>query len=268
MEPDPDCMSQDSYTVRKQIALNRLAVKYTRLAQAVFDSSIKFLRSDIERALNDKMKSFQPDREHSAAIQKKLEKIYNDHFAETVKVSVSDSLREVAPATGLGLASARKWPVDFPMELTFTNLAEKKVRDSLYDRIFRKTGRGLKIYFKSQAKRQTEHYLKTVSNAFRGLTKSYFEDEDSEDTAKEIKRALAKLLGDNATRAEAVFRTETTKHFNKSRLAYFSDNTDVDFVQIKSKADNRVSKICEARHDYVVPIAKASLAYVNRRKLN
>ena len=245
------------YNAWKSSTLNRLTSKYRRQVVKVFEGNLKSHENLIIHALDMKFKIFPIN---TKDLERELTPIFLNHILETIHVGVSDGIREVTPQNKLSTWEA--WPYNYPVEKTITLMGEKKIRDSVAGSVidFLFKGRKRKILDKNIAEviaLEKFRYLKNIQTNFNYVAKIYYDDPENVTTRSVFKDLLKRSLKKTDTGAEMIFRTETTRYFNESRLAYFKEYTSTDFVQLIAITDGRVSKICESRNNYVIPIGES-----------
>jgi SPP1 gp7 family putative phage head morphogenesis protein len=247
------------YNAWKRSTLNRLTSKYRRLALKVFEHNLKSHESAIIYALENNSKMFPLN---LATLDHQLIPIFMNHIKETIHVGVSDGMREVTPDNKLSTWQA--WPYDYPVEKTITLMGEKKVRDSV-------TGAVIDFLFKGKKKKELDRsilevlrlekqrYRKNIEVQFKRIAGMFYEDPDNTSPRSAFVDLLKTSLGKTESSVETIFRTETTRYFNESRIAYFKGHTSTDFVQLMAITDGRISEICESRDKYVIPIGQCGL---------
>lgn len=245
------------YNAWKRSTLDRLTAKYRRLVVRVFERNIKSHENAVIHALTTNQKMFPLN---LAELDHQLKPIFTSHIIETIHVGVSDGIREVTPQNELG--TWQKWPYDYPVEKTITLMGEKKIRDKVTESI-------IEFLFKGKRKKllnkkidevirlEKQRYLKNIEVIFKTSSAKYFEDPENTSPRSVFVDVLKTSLRKTDVAAEMIFRTETTRYFNESRIAYFREHTSTDFMQLIAITDGRISKICESRDNYVIPAGKS-----------
>jgi SPP1 gp7 family putative phage head morphogenesis protein len=243
----------DIYNKWKRSTLDRLTGKHRAVYDRIVWAHLQSIRAQVERAIENNQKTIGVT---AAGLEDQFHKVFNDHQADTTKVGVSDGIREVTPEKELGTWANYPWSI--PVENTFQTLAGIKQRDGIFSSVWKKIFEKNKAEVKDNAKTGKENYLDNIKSVFKEFADDYYGTERWNKEPKSIANEFLKQVFDKTkNQAEAVFRTETTRYFNDSRDDYFKHHTDVDFVQLIAVTDGRVSKICESRDLYVIPIGKA-----------
>jgi SPP1 gp7 family putative phage head morphogenesis protein len=242
------------YSDWKRSTLDRLTDKYRRLYMAVYRQHLMSLAITMEQALKGGVSTINVTVD---AILPDLSRVVRAHQHHVVYTAVSDGIREVDPEKHL--SSWEKFPYWFPVEETFISLAERSLRDRIFQTVKKTTEKKNRSLMAEIISLDTRRYMKNVKALFAGAAKAFFEQEDTTDTKDTVKDLLKRALHLTDSHAETMFRTETTRYFNDARISYFQTNTDVDFVRIVAITDGRISDICESRANYVIPISKSNL---------
>jgi SPP1 gp7 family putative phage head morphogenesis protein len=241
------------YNAWKRTTLDRLSSKFTVRMRIVLDQHAKTLEPFLRAALEAGAQSFNiPD----LFLKQQLIDIFLHHQHDAVYVAISDGIREMSPKKKL--STWEKWPYDYPVEATFTSLAERKERDSIASKVFKSIRKRNNKIIGDLIDLEVERYKRNVRSVFHAVADQYFKDPENTAPKGVFVDLLGRIFNKNEVQATAVFRTETTRYFNDARIAYFQDNTDVDFVQIVAVTDGRISNICESRDGYVIPIDRAN----------
>lgn len=244
------------YNAWKRSTLDRLTAKYRRLVVAVFENNLKNHEHAIVYALEHNAKMLPLNLND---VEAKLRAIFMNHIKETIHVGVSDGIREVTPENILNTWLA--WPYEYPVEKTITLMGEKKIRrkvtDSIFDMLFKgKKRKQLDKQIGEVIDLEKYRYLKNFEVNFKAVASPYFEDPENTSPRSVFVDLLQRTLKTTDVGAERIFRTETTRYFNEARIAYFKGHTSTDFVQLIAITDGRISKICESRDNYVIPIGQ------------
>ncbi|MDR3547944.1 MAG: minor capsid protein [Candidatus Pacebacteria bacterium] len=179
--------------------------------------------------------------------------LFDEHREKVIHVGVSDGIQEVSPDCELSLWL--RHPLNMPVELTLSpSLAQK--RDTISNQVIKSISKRTGDRVQDSRRRQVEEYLKNLKETYGALSKDWVAGES---TVGDILAALSETLRKADNDAVRIFRTETTNYFNESRHSYFSDNTDVDYMELFAVTDGRISIICADRHGAVVTIAEAGL---------
>ena len=242
-----------AYNNHKRATLDRVAAKYTQYVTDVFEQHLKSNKSKIESAIKSDKSSVDIPMDN---IKKKLLEVFDDHRKYTIYVGVSDAMREEGKNNKL---SYMHFPLDFPVEFTITQLAEIKKRDLISRMINAKIDKRAKKIIEKIIDRKLKGYFRTIEEIYRAASKKYRDDEKTTDTRKTVIDIIKRVTGAEQKRAETIFRTETTRYFNKSRIDYFTKYGDTDFIQLVAVTDGRISNICESRDMYVIPVKDAKL---------
>ena len=244
------------YNAWKRSTLDRLTSKYRRQVVKVFERNLKSHENAFITALANNSDNVRLNIQN---LDHELIPIFMNHIKETIHVGVSDGIREVTPDNKLSTWEA--WPYDYPVENTITLMGEKNIRDKV-------TGSIIEYLFKGKKRKaldksilevirlEKQRYVKTVQNLFKSAASSYYDDPENTSPRSVFVDLFKRSLQKTDTSAEMIFRTESTRYFNESRIAYFKQHTSTDFVQLIAITDGRISNICESRDEYVIPIGK------------
>ena len=241
-----------AYNAWKRSTLDRLSGKYKSRMALVLNNQVDVWAPQMRDALTAGRLTFSMPDLH---LKQDLSSVFLNHQHDAVYIAISDGIREMSPKQKL--SSWEKWPVDYPVEATFTNLAEKKQRDDIAAKVFKRIRKKNHSYLGTIIDLEIERYKRNVTAVFQGIAEQYFKDPENTTPRDVFTDLISRIFQKNESQSEMIFRTETTRYFNDARLAYFKENTDVDFVQIVAVTDGRISNICEARDGYVIPIAHA-----------
>lgn len=234
------------YNKWKRSTLDRLTGKHRAALDRVIWAHLQSIRQQVEDALRAGKKSIsvQPPSD------KELDKVFVDHQADVTHVGISDGMQEIKPSKNLSWME--------PVEHSFRTLAERTQRDRIFKDVWDKIFKNNKAEVKKNVIDTKGKYLNNIKDVFKEFANDYFGREEwNKDPKSAANEFLQTVFKKNKTEAEAVFRTETTRYFNDAREKYFKDNTSTDFVQLIAVTDGRISKICESRDYYVIPIGKA-----------
>jgi SPP1 gp7 family putative phage head morphogenesis protein len=239
-----------AYNAWKRTTLDRLTAKYRRMFTHIYAEHLHKQQARMVEALENGQHTIAI---HADELKPLMHKVYIAHQAAVVKAAVSDGMREVTPENKLG--AWQEYPYWYPVEESFHNTIELKLRDSIFDVIHKKLKK--KYTYTQIIDLDLERYKRNVTNIFRKAAESFFKEPDTTDTKEVVKDVLGRVfkLTDNA--AERTFRTETTRYFNEARVGYFQNNTKVDFVQVVAITDGRISDLCEHRNGYVIPVSES-----------
>jgi SPP1 gp7 family putative phage head morphogenesis protein len=243
-----------AYNSWQKSNLDRVTNKYSKKILDVFNLKISVVRSNIISSLNSGRKTISS---FDLNIDGALKKIVIEHLRQSTKTSVSSGIREVTPDNKL--STWHEHNINVPVEETFVSLAEVQLRDDILSQIER-------VIYKNNIKNINntvnlikKRYLYNVKSAYTVLANSFFRDDDGQTTQDFSKEIIKAIFNRTNSHTEMIVRTETTRYFNDARIAYFQIKTNVDFVQIMAVTDGRISKICECRDGFVIPISKAGL---------
>jgi len=242
-----------AYNAWKRSTLDRITNKYRLELMRVYSSETNRLLPKLDKAFRD------GDRRVSlpnSDIEKDIYSVLYRHMQATIYAGVSDGYREVTPEKKL--STWEQYPYWYPVEQTFTNLTEKKSRDSIFNRIEERLRRKNKLFLTRTAKQEKKRYLKSLEETFKRFADDLYKNEHTKSDIDFKKEILKNWYHKTDAQVETIFRTETTKYFNDSRVEYFQTSTSVDFVQIIAITDGRISKICECRNHYVIPVDRAN----------
>ena len=240
-------LSSQLYNIHKRKTLDRLTGNYTRRAMLVIQKYQAKQASKIAAALNSGS-AYKPQ---GNTLALDLAKILKKHAKHVIKADVSDGMRESSPKK---LKKWHEYQIDMPIELTFVDLDEKKERDMLTKKVEKEVmPKGIDP-FKSIISFTKQQQLKYLTDTYKSAAKDWLKGES---TVREVKKALTETLGKSQSSIDRIFRTETTKHFNNSRLEYFAETKLVEFIMIFGVTDGRISGICESRHGFVLPFEDA-----------
>ncbi len=241
-------MDLAKYNIHKRKTLDRMTGVYTTRLTRVMREHISQISDDFYRSLEDGRTSFDPP---SKWVERSFEKILKDHRKFVIQVAVSDGIQEVSPENKLG--AWERFPLQIPVEKTVpVSLAGKRRSES--DRIAKKFEKAKKKSFMEVLKAQFDQHIGAIKKAYQDASKDWLSGNGSK---AEVNEYLRRAMQVSESSAERIVRTETTAHFNESRLEYFETSTAVDYMQIFAITDGRTSNICETRHGYVVAIDDA-----------
>ena len=241
-----------AYNAWKRSTLDRVTGKYKAKMVQVLNRHTSAISPQIQRAIESGHRTFtMPDH----FLKHDLMVLMLAHQHDCVYIGISDGMREVSPEKRL--STWERYPYYFPVEETFVNLAEKKTRDSIAASAWKRIRKKNMKFMSDILDLEIDRYKKNIKNVFDQIAARYFKDPDNEDPNSVFTDVIARVFQKNESQSEMIFRTETTRYFNDARVAYFQENTDVDFVQIIAVTDGRISNICESREGYVIPIALA-----------
>lgn len=239
----------EAYAAQKRSTLDRVTTTFANMYGAAIRQQTRVLEAQIASALRAGSRAIAPAEAHPDA----LRRVFVWHQSETIRVGVSDGIREMSPEKKL--STWQDYPIGYPIEMTFTSLAERRLRDRIAGHITGKISKRSRRWLDRLLNRSRKSYLDTVKNVFREVSR--FHDDKEKDVEAATKNALKEILRKTDNEAERIFRTETTRYFNEARQIYFKDHTQTDFVQLISVVDGRTSEICECRDMYVLPMGRA-----------
>lgn len=242
-----------AYNNHKRNTLDRVASKYANYLTDLIESHLKKNQSKFEDALKNNKSDVSVN---ISDLKRSLFEVLDEHRQYAVHVGVSDAMREESKDKKL---SWSHFPDGFPIELSFVELAEVKRRDLIARLINKRLSKKSKSIIDKILEKKITSYLKTIKSIYEVASKDYRENEDSKDTRKKVIDIIKQVTDTNKKQAETIFRTETTRYFNQSRVDYFTKYSDTDFVQLIAVTDGRISEICESRDMYVIPIKDAQL---------
>lgn len=230
-----------SYNVHKRKTIERITKGNTKklylLISNYAEENAKSILEDLEAGRSVKI--------DQNKIISKVSKVLESHIDNTIDIGIADGMQEISKDHKLN--NFLNFPLYFPVEQTLT-LAQKKDKDKIFKKVFKKFAKEKGSVIKELALGFTKMQLKTFASVFESLAKDWVAGNS---TIKDVKQAIQKEFLKTYSQAERIFRTETTRWFNKSRAEYFSSETMVDYYQIFAITDGRVSKICESRHGFV-----------------
>lgn len=239
----------ERYNAHKRATLDRLTQSYTMKGLIITRNFYRDLVEPFYESLNDGDNTIKID---ISALDKKFEKLLEDHFQTIIRVGVADGYREVTPEKKLG--TWLDYHPNMPIEQTL-GVHLKTYQETLADRIEKQVGDRQKKTFLDVVGFNKEQQLDMLKRAYADIAKDWLEGKS---TIRDVKEALEERLKKGAASTERLFRTETTRWFNESRLTYFKEETSVSHVQIFAVTDGRTSEICESRNGFVIEISKAS----------
>lgn len=241
-----------AYNAWKRSTLDRVTGKYKAKMVEVLNKHTNAIGPQMRSALEARRLTFNmPD----LFLKHDLMVIMLAHQHDCVYVGISDGIREMSPKKKL--STWERYPYHFPVEETFTNLADRKVRDGIAAKAFRSIRRRNLKFMSDILESEIDRYKRNIKSVFENIAAKYFLDPENEDPKSVFTNVISRIFDKSESQSEMIFRTETTRYFNDARVAYFQENTDVDFVQIIAVTDGRISNICESREGYVIPIARA-----------
>lgn len=239
----------NKYNIHKRKTIERLTKKHTRKLKKATLTFLLKNKKGLQEAL-DSGKRFVPK---EGELYKRIRPVIEGHIDDVIDVGISDGIKEVAPDKKL--YGFLDYPLSVPVENTL-NLSEKKKKKSVFQKVKKGLGKEIDNASGGLANSFVKQQIRNIETVYRGLAKDWLEGES---TVKDVVKSIEDTLEKTKYQAERIFRTETTKWFNKSRVKYFETQSDVDYYQVFAVTDGRVSKICESRHGFVVPAKKANL---------
>lgn len=246
------------YNTQKRKTLDRLTNKHRIKLVDVFKEHFESQEKQFVDALEGGRDDFKPS---TQGLLEKIESVVRNHRNDVVYVGVSDGMQEVRPDNTLG--HWNNYPAHAHIELTIVSLEQKKKRWQIVKKITDDldNSKKAKKAVTEIAKSQLKQYLHAVADAYDKSADEFLNGGERKTAVarfSDYSDIFKELFRKTSFDAERAFRTETTAHFNDARIDYFKNNTDVDFVQIIAITDNRISKICDCRNDYIIPIAKSN----------
>ena len=240
------------YNAHKRGTLDRLTLTYQLRIRSI-------LKKQTEDIFNQAIKIFEGNSSGidftkiRTVLDPYLLKQYEDHAEHVVIVGYSDAIQEVTPDQKLNMWSL--FPIDQPIEETLDIQLSSK-RQYFIDRYFENRKEEINKKLKANVINTRDQYLKSIKEAFAKASQDWF---NGEATQEDVKEHFKSVLRKTDAHAETILRTETTSYFNQTRNSYFRNETIVDYIQLFAITDGRISRICETRHGFVVPIDKAHL---------
>jgi SPP1 gp7 family putative phage head morphogenesis protein len=242
------------YNVHKRATMDRISLRYQLQTREVVRGLLADQVRDIRDALDADKRTYKPPAAIVSRARDRLKFVIERHRDDVVRVGVSDGIREVTPDRRLD--TWNDYPVLAPIEDTFRGGTElASARDKITAQIRAKFVKDPKRYA-SLLDALMDSWLTALRRTYTEIGKDWLEGESG---STEVRAGLSIVLQKNDYEAARIFRTETTNYFNRSRFEYFDGHTDVDYMQLYAVTDGRISNICEARHEAVVPIARAHL---------
>lgn len=237
----------------KRFTLDRLTNRYVSRIESELWSHLLRLKPIIERAIESKHEKINLPADH---IEDFLEDVFWEHQYKCVYVGVSDGMREVTPEKKF--ATYLDYPIDIPVEKTFTGLAVKQ-RNSIFDKVMNKLNEKNAESGKYNAGLVKKEYLDLLKGVFKDVADDYYSNPESNTPRSVVNEIIKNTFKKSKTHVNTIVRTETTRYFNEARQEYFSKHTDTDFIQLIAITDGRTSEICEKRDFFVLPIGKSGV---------
>lgn len=239
----------NAYNIHKRKTIERITKKNTMALYRVIASFVEENSNSIISTLDDGRKPRIDNRE----LRKKVASIVDGHIDSSIEIGIADGLQEVAGDQKLN--AFVNFPLTIPIERTLT-LAQEKDKKKIFKKVSSSLADDKKQSVFTISKSFTKMQVSVITRAYQEIAKDWLAGES---TIKEVKAKIQESLSKTQVQAERIFRTETTRWFNKSRAEYFSTETDVDYYMIFAITDGRISKICETRHGFVFENTPANL---------
>jgi hypothetical protein len=163
------------YSAWKRTTLDRMTAKFTNELLKVYVDHLKTILPSISKALE------RGDRDFKCAmpnIDKELQKVFIRHQRNVTFVAISDGIREVTPDKRL--STWENYNIGIPVENTFVNLAEKKERDSIFEKIDKIVTKKNKSRIDKLIQDAKEIYVYSVQGVFKDLAKDHIYSDDSD----------------------------------------------------------------------------------------
>ncbi|MFV8250236.1 minor capsid protein [Bdellovibrio bacteriovorus] len=241
-------MNLAAYNLHKRKTLDRMTGVYTAHMVTIMRHHLKQVSGEFYRSLEAGKADFDPA---AHGVEELFGKVLKAHRNYVIKIAVADGIQEVSPENKLG--AWEKFPLGVPVEKTLSVALAKK-GDTEADRIAKRFEKKKQKSFYEVLKAQFDQHMGAIKKAYTEASKDWL---SGTGTKADANMYLQRALKVSEVAAERIIRTETTAHFNDSRLEYFEANTSVDYVQIFAITDGRTSEICNTRHGFVVPISEA-----------
>ena len=239
------------YNAHKRSTLDRLTLTYQLKIRAIYRAEMSHVTPRMIDALKYGHHNFHPEIPGSN-LEEKLHSAFQEFQDAAISAGFSDGIQEVSPEGKLNLWE--KYPVNMPIENTIIlegGAPLVKKRDKFADKYKDVNRKTLSEKLHEYISGSKDSYLKSIRKAYSSAAKSWFSGESD---ASEVKILLKRALQITDNDAERTLRTETTNYFNSTRSEYFKTETDVDYIELYAVTDGRISKICEDRHGFCVPI--------------
>lgn len=243
------------YNVHKRKTLDRLTLTYQLQLREVYRKKTEGLVSKMHAALDGELPQFDPFDAHDKQLDERLHKVFKQFQDHVIVVGISDGIQEVSPENKLG--AWEKYPIDMPIESTIPlegGVALAGRRDDLAEQYKKKRAVTLADRLREYIEDSKNNYLHNIRKAFANAANGWLAGEHGED---EVKLYLRKALVSTDSESQGILRTETTNYFNTTRHDYFASQTAADWIELYAVTDGRISKICEDRHGFCIPMGKA-----------
>lgn len=240
------------YNTQKRKTLDRITDTAQKINRSLIKQDLRVRSNDILFNLNAGKKSLVDVSVKN--LSDPMDALFERHEFVSVRTGISDGMQEVTPENELGL-----WKLlpdnHNPIEtLTILKPQLGKKRDDLTLEFIKGNKKKRKFTLKEMRKFFLADYLRIIKRGYRELAADWISGTSSID---DVQSMLTLTFGSTMAESKRIFRTETTNNFNDSRADYFIENTSMDYMQIFAITDGRVSDICEDRHEWVFPIARA-----------
>lgn len=241
-----------NYARQKRLTLDRLTNKAVRASADVFAADLRMRSEQIFDDLNRGKNIFQAT--DVKYLRPKIDLVLENHLFLTTRTAVSDGMQEVTPDNRLGLWQLLPDTADPLLTISQLVPALGDKRDKIAQKYIKTIVSKANYSLKDLRNILMGDYLRYLRKGYRDVSNDWIKGES---TIVDVQSMLSSVFGATKYEATRIFRTETTNFFNATRAEYFTENTDMDYMQIYSIADGRRSKICESRHGWVFPIAQA-----------
>lgn len=243
-----------AYNVHKRATLDRLTHRFVARSRSVLHEHMKGLADEIYDSLESGDHSFKP---RTGDLDRRLERVFQEHRETVTRVAASDAVQEIAenPKTGrLGLWES--YDEQFPVEKIPLPVELAGKKKDIEKKVIQRANKEEPYKPSTLTGTLKSHYLDNLRKIYRSLSARWLIGESH---ISDVVTALQVALQKTEYEAVRIFRTETTTYFNETRATYFATQTSVDYIQLYAVTDGRISKICEDRHEAVVPIDQAKL---------
>jgi SPP1 gp7 family putative phage head morphogenesis protein len=239
------------YHIHKRRTLDRLTLRYQLQLRAVLRENAQGMVGAMQAALEQGRESWEPSDGLLVRLPGRIELVFNRHQDHVIRTAISDGIQEVSPKNELALWTQH--PLDVPVEETI-GVALADDRDKAVDRFKALHLRSLSEDLKEFVKSAFDAHLKNIRKAYARASSEWLAGDGSR---RLVTDAIRDALVSTDAHAERIFRTETTTYFNQARQEYFATDTAVDYMMLSAITDGRISKICDSRNGFVVPIERA-----------
>lgn len=196
----------------------------------------------MEKAVNEIWSNFEETRRFKRPALKEMDDISEGFYRRTITSAVDHCEDEKEHIDKIADKNPTKRLAKLPTGLP------NKLRS--LEQIFRNRRYWPKILKRSRAltRRLRESYLDKLEKKFNRILPRILAGETS---PREVKEQLMEAWDASQNRVETIFRTESTKYFAKTQVAYFQSEPDVLGFLFDSVSDTSRTPICKSREGLI-----------------